>query len=116
MKVTPGTKWVHRQLNPLFIEVFSLNAIFAKPGQITYQKRDSRGLVKRYNVWPSEFHKMYRPATEQELHEIEVYGRILTEAGRKAIAQQTTSLVDMTEARHGFDSMLRSIGLEGGGI
>jgi len=55
-------------------------------------------------------------ATDGGECEMEVYGRILTESGRKAIAAQAATLVDMTEARHGFDSMLRALGLEGGGI
>lgn len=48
-------------------------------------------------------------ATDEGQCEVELYGRVLTPAARQILAKEATSLVDMEEARAGFDACLRNI-------
>jgi len=47
---------------------------------------------------------------------MEVFGRNLKPGTKAVLKAQSTKAVDMIEARRGFDSMLRNLGLEGGAI
>ncbi len=58
---------------------------------------------------------LYDPFAD-DADEVEVFGRNLKPGTKAVLKAQSTKAVDMIEARHGFDSMLRNLGLEGGAI
>lgn len=55
-------------------------------------------------------------AFADDVDEVLVFGRELKPATKAALKAQTATTVDMIEARHGFDAILRNIGLEGGAV